>query len=237
MADFKEVLQQALDECGLKAPLSTIDNLCRYYELLIEWNARMNLTALTESREVAIKHFCDSLSVLQYVTIPEGASLIDVGTGAGFPGMVLKLMRPDIRLTLLDSLKKRLVFLDEVCRATGAEEVQIIHARAEDAARTELREQYDVAISRAVARLNTLCEYCVPYVKPGGVFIAMKSKDADIELDEAQNAIRVLSCKAEANHSFLLADAGQRNIITIRKTAVTDVRYPRAAKKIKNQPL
>ncbi|MBQ9472229.1 MAG: 16S rRNA (guanine(527)-N(7))-methyltransferase RsmG, partial [Ruminococcus sp.] len=188
MSSFETILKDVLSRFDISVSDEASAKLSRYYELLIEWNEKMNLTAITEPEDVALKHFADSLSLLSYVDIQQGASVIDVGTGAGFPGMALKIARPDIRLTLLDSLNKRLVFLDEVCAELGIDDVTMIHSRAEDGSRTELRDSFDYAVSRAVASLNTLCEYDMPYVRPGGIFIAMKSKDAQTEIDEAKNA-------------------------------------------------
>lgn len=237
MSSFETILKDVLSRFDISVSDEASAKLSRYYELLIEWNEKMNLTAITEAEDVALKHFADSLSLLSYVDIRQGASVIDVGTGAGFPGMALKIARPDIRLTLLDSLNKRLVFLDEVCAELGIDDVTMIHSRAEDGSRTELRDSFDYAVSRAVASLNTLCEYDMPYVRPGGIFIAMKSKDAQTEIDEAKNALKELCGEIKAVHSFELGTAGERCIIEIEKTAPTPDRYPRKSKAIKNKPL
>ncbi len=235
---FDIILQDSLKKCDLNITPAAREKLGIYYHLLIEWNERMNLTALTSAEDVACKHFCDSLTLLKYEIIPENATLIDVGTGAGFPGMALKAARPDLRVTLLDSLNKRLIFLSEVCREMGADDVRLIHSRAEDAGREEeYREKYDYAVSRAVAPLNVLCEYCLPFVKLGGMFLAMKGKDAEEELSSAQNAIRALGAEVERIHTFELPDAGQRSIIALRKTAPTPALYPRSGKKIRNKPI
>ena len=237
MSDFREVLTAALDAYDVSLDQVAVDRLCRYYELLIEWNEKINLTALTEPEDVALKHFIDSLLLLQYCEIKKDARIIDVGTGAGFPGMVLKIARPDLRLTLLDSLQKRLVFLDAVCRELDIPDVALVHSRAEDGSRTELRDSFDIAVSRAVASLNTLCEYDMPYVKVGGRFIAMKGKDAAQELTDAQNAISTLGGKLAEKQDFILGNAGERCIIQITKTALTPDRFPRKSKQIKNKPL
>lgn len=237
MSNFNSVLKSVLTEFDITISDEAREKLSRYYELLIEWNEKMNLTAITEPEEVALKHFADCLTLLTYVDIQQGASLIDVGTGAGFPGMVLRIARPDIRLTLLDSLNKRLLFLDEVCAELGIDDVTLIHSRAEDGSRTELRDSFDYAVSRAVASLNVLCEYDLPYVKSGGRFVAMKGKDAQAETDEAENALKELCGEIKAVHSFELGEAGERCIIEIEKTAPTPERYPRKSKAIKNKPL
>ena len=237
MSSFDSVLKNVLTGFDITISDEAREKLSRYYELLIEWNEKMNLTAITEPEEVALKHFADSLSLLDYVDIRQGASVIDVGTGAGFPGMVLRIARPDIRLTLLDSLNKRLLFLEEVCSELGIDDVTLIHSRAEDGSRTELRDSFDYAVSRAVASLNVLCEYDLPYVKVGGSFIAMKGKDAQAETDEAESAVKELCGEIKAVHSFELGEAGERCIIEIEKTAPTPDRYPRKSKAIKNKPL
>lgn len=239
MRDFRQILLNTLAEFEMALDELAVDRLCKYYELLIEWNEKINLTALTAPEDVALKHFTDSLMLLRYIAIEKDArlSIIDVGTGAGFPGLVLKIARPDIRLTLLDSLQKRLTFLDTVCQALGLGEVELIHSRAEDGARTQLRDSFDIAVSRAVASMNTLCEYDMPYVKIGGRFIAMKGKDAECELANAENAITQLGGKLIAKHDFILGSAGERSIIEIEKISPTPDKYPRKSKQIKNKPL
>lgn len=237
MNDFRKVLLSALSDFDITLDETAVGRLCRYYELLIEWNEKMNLTALTSPEDVALKHFADSLMLLRYINIDKDARVIDVGTGAGFPGMVLKIARPDIRLTLLDSLQKRLSFLEEVCRELGFDDVELIHSRAEDGSRTDLRDSFDIAVSRAVASLNTLCEYDMPYVKVGGRFIAMKGKEAAEEIISAQTAIETLGGRLSAKHDFVLGIAGERSIIEIEKLAPTPDTYPRKSKQIKNKPL
>ena len=237
MNDFITILIDTLSQFSITLDNTAVDRLCVYHDQLIEWNEKMNLTALTEPHDVALKHFADSLMLFRYCDIENGASVIDVGTGAGFPGMVLKIARPDIRLTLLDSLNKRLIFLETVCNELGLDDVELIHSRAEDGSRTELRDRYDIAVSRAVASLNTLCEYDMPYVKVGGRFIAMKGKGSDEELQAAQNAITTLGGELLQKHDFVLGDAGERSIIEIKKITETPSQYPRKSKQIKNKPL
>ena len=237
MNDFITILIDTLSQFSITLDNTAVDRLCVYHDLLIEWNEKMNLTALTEPHDVALKHFADSLMLFRYCDIENGASVIDVGTGAGFPGMVLKIARPDIRLTLLDSLNKRLIFLETVCNELGLDDVELIHSRAEDGSRTELRDRYDIAVSRAVASLNTLCEYDMPYVKVGGRFIAMKGKGSEEELQAAQNAITTLGGELLQKHDFVLGDAGERSIIEIKKITETPSQYPRKSKQIKNKPL
>lgn len=237
MNDFSDVFSKALAEFRTELDDTAKERFCEYDRLLIEWNENINLTALTDPRDVAVKHFIDSLTLLNYTDIPQGASLIDVGTGAGFPGLALKIARPDIRLTLLDSLQKRLVFLDAVCKELELDGVVTVHSRAEDGARTELRDSFDFAAARAVAPLNVLCEYCLPYVKVGGRFLAMKGKTAAQEIEDAQNAVEKLGGRVGEKQFFTLGDAGERGIITIEKIAPTPAQYPRKSKAIKNKPL
>ena len=237
MSEFQKILTDTLSAFDIVLTENQLAQLKQYYELLIEWNEKMNLTALTAPEDVALKHFADSLLLLCYCDIEKEARVIDVGTGAGFPGMVLKIARPDIQLTLLDSLQKRLGFLDEVCNELGFDDVELIHSRAEDGSRTELRESFDIAVSRAVASLNTLCEYDMPYVKVGGRFIAMKGKEAQEEMSAAENAIHTLGGKLLQKHDFILGEAGERSIIEIKKIAATPDAYPRRSKHIKNKPL
>ncbi|WP_101697457.1 16S rRNA (guanine(527)-N(7))-methyltransferase RsmG [Clostridium minihomine] len=208
-----------------------------YMELLLEWNEKINLTAITEPEQVVEKHFLDSLLLIKAVEIPEGARLIDVGTGAGFPGIPLLLYRPDIRLTLLDSLQKRLNFLKEVCDRLGLS-AQLIHARAEEGSRQpKLRDGFDLACARAVAPLPVLCEYCLPFVKKGGAFVAMKGPGASEELAASQKAISFLGAKAESSQQFMLPDGSARSILVCRKIASTSDKYPRHGSKIAKSPL
>lgn len=237
MEDIKNRLSEL---CGQKGILLTEKQLAqfqRYMELLVEWNQKMNLTAITDPEGVTVKHFYDSLILLQAVEIPEGARLIDVGTGAGFPGIPLAIARPDIRLTLLDSLNKRLTFLAEVCRELGIQ-AELRHARAEEGGRQkELREQFDVATARAVAGMNVLSEYCLPFVKKGGVFAAMKGPDGEEEVKAAARGIGVLGGKPEKLEKFELPDGSRRCIAVIRKVRETPAAYPRHGAKIAKKPL
>ncbi len=206
-----------------------------YSEMLVEWNEKINLTAIVEPKEIAVKHFLDSMMIFKYADIPPHASVIDVGTGAGFPGVVMKIVRPDIKLTLLDSLAKRIMFLDELCKALNLE-VTIVHSRAEDVPKG-LRESFDIATARAVANMRVLSEYCMPYVKVGGKFVALKGAATADELKEAGNAIKVLGGELEAINTFELLDAGARGIISIKKISQTMTKYPRNPAKISKQPL
>ena len=235
---FNDILREKAIESGITLTDDQIEKLRIYYELLVEWNEKMNLTALTEPEDVALKHFCDSILLLSYTDVKEGSSLIDVGTGAGFPSVPIKIVRPDIKLCLLDSLNKRLIFLQEVVDKLGLENVKIVHARAEDGARkADLREKFDYSTSRAVAQLNVLSEYCLPYVKVNGSFLAMKGKYSEEETDNAKSAIKTLGGKIEKVDTYNLIDTSERTIINIKKIANTDKRYPRTSAKIKSKAL
>lgn len=237
--NISEVLSEAIKDYKVDLTDSQYDKFEKYYNLLLEWNNKINLTAITDVEGVAIKHFADSLSLLNYINIPENASVIDIGTGAGFPGIVLKIARPDIKLTLMDSLNKRLIFLDEVLKNIGLQ-ADLVHSRAEDNAKSgsEYREKFDFAVSRAVAKMNVLAEYCLPYVKVGGNFIAMKGPGAEAEIDEAKKAVGILGGKTEDVFNFKLPSNGDcRNIVKILKVKQTPIKYPRNSGKIKSNPL
>lgn len=235
---IKNLLQNYIKDYKITLTENQYEQFQKYFELLVEWNEKMNLTAITDESGVALKHFADSLSLLNFVDIPQNSSLADVGTGAGFPGVVLKIARPDIKLTLIDSLNKRLVFLNEVCSQLGID-AELIHSRAEDGARDEkLRESFDFAVSRAVARMNVLSEYCLPYVKVGGAFCAMKGAQANEEFKESLNAINTLGGKLEKKYFFELPEnGGERAIAVVRKVRNTPQKYPRQSGKIKAKAL
>lgn len=235
--DFQNQLIAAAEAFDLALTQEQAAQFLTYAETLVEWNKVMNLTAITDPQEIIVKHFLDSLLLFRACSLPENASLIDVGTGAGFPGLPAKIYRPDLHVTLLDSLQKRLNFLEAVCKKTGAE-AKRIHARAEDAGREPaLRENYDISCARAVAALPVLCEYCLPFVRVGGCFIAMKGPGLEEELQAAGRAIRTLGGKLESTAAFTLPDGSERRIAVIRKTAPTPKAYPRPAAKIKKSPL
>jgi len=236
MGIIADTVKKLCDEKGIIIDTNAPVRLEQYAEMLVEKNKVMNLTAITEPEEIAVKHFFDSLLPLKYLDIPKGAKIIDVGTGAGFPGMVLKIARPDIELTLLDSLNKRLVFLSEVCDALELE-AEIVHGRAEEKAGGNMRESYDFAFARAVAQLNVLSEYCLPYVKVGGSFIAMKGKKAAEELEEAKKAIAVLGGKVTQFIEDSLPGGDERGTVIIKKISQMSPKYPRAGGKIAKSPI
>lgn len=231
---MKEILEQGLQALELPPELSSA--LERYGEMLLEKNKVMNLTAITEPHEVATLHFLDSLCLTRYVKL-SGKQMVDVGTGAGFPGLPLRLAVPDLQLTLLDSLGKRITFLEEVCNHLGLGNVACVHGRAEEFASAH-REQFDYAVSRAVAALPMLVELCLPLVRVGGAFLAMKSVDSDAELRSAAHAIAVLGGRVAAKENYQIPGTDVRHrLIVIEKVSPTPAKYPRGFAKIKKSPL
>ncbi|HZK20808.1 MAG TPA: 16S rRNA (guanine(527)-N(7))-methyltransferase RsmG [Oscillospiraceae bacterium] len=207
-----------------------------YADMLIEKNKFLNLTAITNPQEVAVKHFADSLAVLSFIDIKPSAHVADVGTGAGFLGVPLLIARQDLNISLIDSTNKKLQFRKEACTHMGINP-KIKHIRAEDAGKNPLyREKYDVVVSRAVADLKVLSEYCLPLVKPGGIFVSYKG-EAEKELKEAKNAIAKLSGRAEATYEYELSDFGKKTLIIIRKISQTSPKYPRSSTQISKNPL
>ena len=232
-----EFLAEKLKEIGFESEKSQLINFDQYASLLVEWNEKMNLTAIVEPDEIVIKHFIDSLLLLKACSISKGEKLIDVGTGAGFPSIPVAIMRKDIQLTLMDSLNKRITFLETVTDTLGISAV-CIHARAEEVGgKEEYREKYDVACARAVAHLRELSEYCLPFVKVGGSFISLKGYDIEQELDEASFAVKTLGGKVESVQKYTLPNGDKRAIVVIRKVSSTPQKYPRPSGKIKKNPL
>lgn len=210
-----------------------------YYELLIEWNRVMNLTGITDYDEVNLKHFTDSLTISRIIDMAQINTLIDVGTGAGFPGIPIKIAFPHIKVYLLDSLNKRIKFLNEVIKKLGLKNIYAFHGRAEDFAKDrQYREKFDVCVSRAVANLPTLSEYCIPFVKTGGYFVSYKGGDSDEEVVRSENAITLLGGEIENTDRFFLPDTDMgRTLIKIRKRKSTPNRYPRKAGIPSKEPL
>ena len=236
-------LEIAKFEEGLKSlDIEMSDNqkkqFIQYYELLIEWNKVMNLTAITDLEDVIKKHFIDSLTIVKSIC-PKNKTIIDVGTGAGFPGIPIKIAFPETNIVLLDSLNKRINFLNEVINQLHLKEVRTIHGRAEDYGKNpEYREQFDLCVSRAVANLSSLSEYCIPFVKRDGCFVSYKSGRASNEMNSAQNAIKLLGGKIENVLEFNLPNSTmERTLIIIKKTLTTPKKYPRAAGKPSKEPL
>lgn len=233
-----KVFQDGLKELDIELSNDQFQQFIDYYELLIEKNKVMNLTAITDFDEVINKHFLDSLSLVKVIKL-SNEKVLDLGTGAGFPGIPLKIVFPDIELVLLDSLNKRLIFLEEVIQRLGLKKIKTLHGRAEDFGKDILyREKFDICVSRAVAKLSSLSEYCLPYVKKEGYFISYKSGKADEEIKLSQNAFKILGAMHEMTGYFELPGTDmQRTLIMIKKVAVTPKNYPRSAGKPSKEPL
>ena len=231
--------EQQLQQLNIQLNEVQKEQFHRYYELLVEWNKVMNLTGITEYDEVVMKHFVDSLSIVKVNGFDNVTSIIDVGTGAGFPGIPLKIVFPEIKITLLDSLNKRIKFLNAVIDELELENIETIHGRAEDFSKKEdYREQYDLCVSRAVANLATLSEYCLPYVKVGGCFIPYKSGEIDEELNNSKKAVQILGGKIEEVVKFQLPDSDiGRSFVKIKKNKNTAKKYPRKAGLPAKEPL
>lgn len=230
-----EKLKKLSSEIGVELSDIQLEQFQKYYELLVEWNKVMNLTAITEYDDVVIKHFVDSMTLIKAadisIDVEKEEKLIDIGTGAGFPGIPLKIAFPQLKVTLLDSLNKRISFLNEVISELDLKNIETIHGRAEDfAKKPEYREQYDFAVSRAVANLSSLTEYCLPYVKVGGKFVPYKSGNSDEEIAQAKKAIFILGGKQTKTVDFNLPESDfSRTLVVIEKTQSTPKKYPRKA--------
>ena len=236
---MNNVLTEKVKELSIVLNDKQIQQFEQYYNILVEWNKVMNLTAITEYEEVVEKHFLDSLTIVNAIHVEKIETLIDVGTGAGFPGIPLKIAFPHLKVTLLDSLNKRIKFLNEVIDLLELNDIKAIHGRAEDYAKqAEYREQYDICVSRAVANLATLSEYCLPYVKVDGLFVPYKSGEIDEELKSSEKAISILGGKVEEVVKFQLpgTDIG-RSFVKIHKIKETKKKYPRKAGMPTKEPL
>ena len=224
---FIEKMQEKSKDLSVRFFVKQTEQFFEYMNLLIEWNEKMNLTAITDPEEIILKHFIDSITILK--DIPDNSKIVDVGTGAGFPGIPLSIMNPTLKITLVDSLNKRLIFLQEVVNKLGLKNIEIVHARAEEFGQNKkYRESFDVATSRAVANLSTLSEYLIPLVKVGGKVVSMKASEAYDEINDAKKAIEVLGGTIEKVDEFNLpqSDIG-RTVIIIRKNKQTPNKYPR----------
>lgn len=222
---------------GLSLSQAQLEAFDLYAQMLVEWNQKINLTAITKPEEIVVKHFLDSLMLLNAVSLEEGAKLVDVGTGAGFPSVPVKIARPQLELTLLDSLNKRILFLKELSAALGQQN-HCVHIRAEEAGKSAAyREQYDLATARAVAHLRELSEYCLPLVRVGGRFAALKGGEIEQELIESEKAVREMGGKIAGVRQFSLPDGSARTIVVIEKISQTLTKYPRPHAKIAKFPL
>ena len=234
----KEKLISLAGAAGLEISVETAEKFDLYAELLAEKNRQVNLTAITDPEGILTKHFLDSVLPLTEISLPRGARVIDVGSGGGFPGIPMKLVRPDLDMVLLDSLNKRVTALGEFCRELGISDTKCIHMRAEDAARGELRESFDAALSRAVARLNVLCELCMPLVKPGGIFAALKGPSAGEEAAEAGRAVSLLGGRLLPVKKVTIPGTELcHTLVVAEKTSPTPEKYPRQSGKISSKPL
>ncbi|WP_028778267.1 16S rRNA (guanine(527)-N(7))-methyltransferase RsmG [Shimazuella kribbensis] len=231
-------MRKYLDE-AYELSSSQLEQFAVYYRLLVEKNKVMNLTAITEEQEVYIKHFYDSLTITRVINMSDITTVLDVGTGAGFPGIPLKIAFPHLKLTLLDSLQKRIRFLQEVGEELGWDDVTYVHGRAEDIAQlSDYREHFDVVASRAVAKINVLAEYCLPFVRVGGKCIAMKGSNVTEEMSNCKQALFILGKSTHQVHPLVLPEKmGERNIITIDKKESIPMKYPRKSGVIKKSPL
>jgi len=245
---MKDILAQGFSDLGISPPPGAVERLCRYAELLLEQNQVMNLTAITEPEQVARLHFLDSAAILAYGAAAgrpggtnwlRGKRVIDVGTGAGFPGMVLKILEPDLQLTLLDSLGKRVNWLSEVCKVLSLDDVQCLHARAEEQAMLPgFRDGFDLVTSRAVASYPQLCELCLPYAKVGGVFLAMKSVESEAEVKGGETAVKRLGGKRLGHYDYSIpGTAVTHRLVAAEKVSPTPQGLPRSWGKIKKSPL
>ena len=234
MVEFAPALKEILNELNIDYTEDMIVKATDYACYLLKENQKMNLTAITVPREMAVKHFADSLCLFNYVDLPENAAFLDVGSGAGFPGLVLRIFRPDLKVTLLDASKKRCGFLERLKGELSIDDVEILWGRSEDLAREEnLREQFDFVTARAVASLPVLLELCTPFLKPGGRFLALKGK---AETDSAVKALTLLNCEIAAVHRYQL-NGEDRAVLEINKIASTPEKYPRRAGMPEKRPL
>lgn len=228
-----EFIISEFQKCNIELSQDKADKLLKLYEFLVEYNQNVNLTAITDFEEVVVKHFIDSVLPFSMIDIKENSSFIDVGTGAGFPSIPLMIVRPDLKGTLLEALNKRCIFLEKACELTGVD-VKVVHGRAEDYAK-EKREAFDFATARAVAAMPVLCEYCIPYVKTGGKFIALKSVNEDETLCE--KAVKVLGGKIAEIKDYTITNGDNRRLFIIDKVSQTPTKYPRNPSMIKKKPL
>ena len=228
-----EYILKEFGKCDIALSHEQGEKLLKLYDFLVEYNEKVNLTAITDFEEVVVKHFVDSILPFSKLSIDKGASFIDVGTGAGFPSIPLLIYRPDLEGTLLEALNKRCVFLETACELVGVK-AKVVHGRAEDYAKDN-REQFDIATARAVAAMPVLCEYCLPYVKAGGRFVALKSVNENC--DESGNVIKILGGKTEQILDYEITNGDSRRLFVIKKISQTPTKYPRNPSMIKKKPL
>ncbi len=233
------LLKTEADKIGVELSGTALGNFDKLAEMLVDWNSRINLTAITEPTEIVYKHFADSLTAIAAVDVPQGASFVDVGTGGGFPGLPILVARPDLHGVLLDSTQKKLMYVDYCLNKLGLQDSgRTLHMRAEEAGiKVQLRNRFDFSFSRAVANLRELSEYCLPLTKVGGTFVALKGTKAQEEIVEAKEAIKILGGEIQEVKQFFLGDMGVRYLVIIKKVSPTPPKYPRASAKIAKEPL
>lgn len=235
--DYFEIMDTVCKDLGLNFNQEKYNKFIKYKDILKLWNDKMNLTAIVDDKDIIKKHFIDSIRVFRFLPLKDAKSIIDVGTGAGFPGIPIKIIKPEVKLILLDSLNKRINFLNQVVLSIKLNDVTCIHGRAEDFARKiEYREKSDVVVSRAVANLTVLSEFCIPYIKVGGYFIAMKGPSVEDEITESKNAINILGGKIE-DIIKVEDDEFNHNLVVIKKITHTSDKYPRKAGIVSKNPL
>lgn len=233
----KALLKEKAEMFHVKLDETALERFETYAELLTRWNEKINLTAITDPEGIVIKHFIDSLTIFSAVDIPEGAKVIDVGTGAGFPGLAMLIARPDLDMTIMDSTNKRLIVINDILEKTGLH-ANVVHSRAEEAGKKpEYREKYDFSTARAVTNLRDLAEYCLPFVRVGGSFIPMKAAKAEEEMAEGKKAIKILGGEIADKKTFELFDCGERTIINVKKISSTPAKYPRPSAKMAKNPI
>ncbi|WP_123054929.1 16S rRNA (guanine(527)-N(7))-methyltransferase RsmG [Clostridium sp. JN-1] len=237
--NYFDIMKDACDDVNINFDEKAYDKFVKYKDMIIEWNKKINLTAITDEDEIIKKHFIDCINIFKFIPLKGAKNVIDIGTGAGFPGIPMKIVKNDLNITLLDSLNKRINFLNAVIDKLELTNINTIHGRAEDYARKqEYREKADAVVSRAVANLTVLSELCIPYVKVGGYFIAMKGPAVVDEIEEAQNAISILGCKVEDIIEVDIKDSDlNHNLVVIKKLKHTNNTYPRKPGIVSKKPL
>ncbi|MBW9173249.1 16S rRNA (guanine(527)-N(7))-methyltransferase RsmG [Clostridium estertheticum] len=237
--EYFDILNEASDNVGLKFDQDKYDQFMLYKDLIKEWNEKINLTAIKEDEAIVQKHFIDSMKVFKFDQLKNAKNVIDIGTGGGFPGIPMKIIKPEVNIVLLDSLNKRIIFLNEVINRLDLKNIKAIHGRAEDFAQEkQYREKFDVAVSRAVANLTVLSEYCIPYVKVGGYFVAMKGPAVEEEIKLSKNAIKMLGGQIEHIEKVQIEGSDlNHNLVIIKKISQTHKKYPRKAGMVAKVPL
>lgn len=237
--ELSELLKQSCEDIGINLDNEKIDKFLKYKELILEWNKKINLTAITDEKEIILKHFVDSLSVSCGIDFFDGINIIDVGTGAGFPGVPIKILFENSSITLLDSLNKRIKFLEEVVNSLNLNNVSLVHSRAEDAGKNELfREKYDLCVSRALADLTVLCEYCLPFVNINGIFVSLKGPNAEEEIKSSSEALNILGGEIIDIKKITIPKTDiTHSLIIIKKVRHTPTKFPRKSGKIIKNPI